>query len=277
MTESTDNSKTAANGTTWAASFTTWPNLIRFCFGFFFVAFILAAATLVIFRNMPSDVRVETTEKGAIIYYKAQKPEAAILMLPAMVEWSDTGIDLHNDQSVYVTATGRVNLAVHRAVEAAQQGERPRRTWVDPDGKMTFPNRLDESRRLLLIAPRQPYGAVLAYVRSPGGADPDPKTNPRPDGIVKIGSGAEVRGEGRLWLTINDAMIGNDPKLRLAYAGGGNQDVLTEAYGRNAPTVTQEYATWDNFIKAEYWDGLFADNAGEFLIQVDFSGKHHKR
>ena len=120
-------------------------------------------------------------------------------------------------------------------------------------------------------------GGCQGYVRSQGGADPDPKTNPRPDGIFKIGSGAEVRGEGRLWLTVNDSIIGDNPKLRLAYAGGGNQDVLTEAYGKNAPTVTQEYATWDNFIKAEYWDALFADNAGEFLIQVDFSGKLHKR
>ena len=211
-----------------------------------------------------------------MIIKKANKPQSAVLMLPAMVEWLDTGIRLDDEhQAVCITASGRVNLAIHRAVEAAQKGERPRVSWVDPDGNETYPKQLDETRKALLIMPSLPYGMVLAYIR-PAGSDLPSKTNPRPPGIQRIGSQGEARGKGELWLTVNDSIIRDDPVLRKAFAGGDSQEVLDEAYGKGGRTVLQEQQRWDEFVKMGYWDALFADNAGDFLIQIDYTGKSCK-
>lgn len=258
----------------WANVTRNWEDWARFCAGFTVVVTVLFVAAFLLLKFLPAGIEVQPTSTGTgMIIKKADKPQIAVLMLPAMVEWLDTGIRLDDEhQAVCITTSGRVNLAIHRAVEAAQRGERPRVSWVDPDGNETYPKRLDETRKALLIMPSLPYGKVLAYIR-PTGADLPSKTNPRPPGIQGIGSQGEARGKGELWLTVNDSIIKDDAALRKAFAGGDSQEVLDEAYGKGARTVLQEHERWDEFVRTGYWDALFADNAGDFLIQVDYSGK----
>jgi hypothetical protein len=223
-----------------------------------------------------ADVEISFNEKGATIITRGSQVRKAIVLLPANKPWLNTGIDVVKGQKVTLTASGSVNLAIHRLVNSAQTHERPRLGWLGPDGApQPYPDDLDNARNPYLIAPNLNYGTVLACV-APEVAELRPGiTNPRPPGVRLIGRGGSFTAEsdGKLWIVVNDVIL--NEKSENAYVA--KQGVLDKVYGtdevtgRSKVTEEQKKKEWDTIKGVEYYDAFFDDNAGEFLIQIDFT------
>jgi hypothetical protein len=232
-----------------------------------FIALLVALYAAVFNR---ADVEISFNEKGATVITRGNKVRKAIVLLPASKPWLNTGLDVAKGQKVTVTASGSVNLAIHRLVEAAQAHKRPRLGWLGPEGgKHPYPNDLENARSRYLIAPDpNNYGTVLACVVPD--AEPAPgKENPRPKGVQPIGRNGSLTAEagGKLWLVVNDVMLNDES--RDAYVA--DQNILDGVYGPGKVTVEQKDEEWKEIKKRRYYDASFDDNAGDFLIQIDFT------
>jgi hypothetical protein len=217
-----------------------------------------------------TDVEINFNKEGTVVVTRGNEVMRAIILLPANRPWLNTGLEVKKGQKMTITASGSVNLAVHRLVEAANDHKRPRLGWLGPDGG-THPYKtdLDNARSKYLIAPDpNNYGALLACIVPLG--DPDPgKENPRPKGIKRVGSRGSITAEstGTLWLVVNDVML--TEQSRDAYVAP--QNILDEVYGPGKVTVDQKVKEWEAILKGRYFTAFFDDNIGEFLIHVDFT------
>lgn len=231
-------------------------------------AALLVALYAVAFHR--ADVEISFNREGATVITRGSQVRKAIVLLPANKPWLNTGLDVAKGQKVSLTASGSVNLAIHRLVEAAQQHRRPRLGWLGPEGgKHPYPNDLENARSKYLITPDpNNYGTVLACVVPYN--DPAPgKENPRPKGVQPVGSSGSLTAEadGKLWLVVNDVILSDES--RDAYVA--DQKILDAVYGEGKVTVEQKDAEWGEIKSRRYYDAFFDDNAGEFLIQIDFT------
>jgi hypothetical protein len=181
----------------------------------------------------------------------------------------NTGIQIKPNQTVKITATGSVNLGIHRLVEAAYTHSYPRWNWTDPAGESgpSSSTPIDKGLKALFIAPGLKPCVLLAYVDVTGKNDLG-KYNPKPQGIEEIGRGKEITSKegGTLWLVINDAVLDDSDKSRDAYVLP--QDKLDETYGKGKVTEEKRQEEWERIKTDDYFDAFFDDNAGEFLVQV---------
>ncbi|UXE62360.1 MAG: hypothetical protein KA717_06075 [Woronichinia naegeliana WA131] len=199
----------------------------------------------------------------------SQEPQVTSLLLPANKLWLNTGIQIKPNQTVKITATGSVNLGIHRLVEAAYTHSYPRWNWTDPAGESgpSSSTPIDKGLKALFIAPGLKPCVLLAYVDVTGKNDLG-KYNPKPQGIEEIGRGKEITSKegGTLWLVINDAVLDDSDKSRDAYVLP--QDKLDETYGKGKVTEEKRQEEWERIKTDDYFDAFFDDNAGEFLVQV---------
>jgi hypothetical protein len=230
------------------------------------LALLVAGYAVVVNR---ADIDITFNKEGATLVTRGSKIQKAIILLPASKIWLNTGLQFSSGQSATITASGAVNLSIHRLVEAAQDHKRPRLGWLGPEGgSHPYPTDLDNARSKYLILPDPAnYGTVLACIvpeneRSPG------KEYPRPNGVIQIGKCGNIKAKvnGTLWLTVNDVVL--DDKSRDAYVPP--QSVLDEAY-RKKVTVAQKAMEWKDIQNRRYFEAFFDDNIGEFLIQVDLT------
>jgi hypothetical protein len=196
-----------------------------------------------------------------------KEPQITSLLLPANKLWLNTGIQIKPGQSVKITATGSVNLGIHRLIEAANTHSNPRWNWTDPAGnyESSRPTPIDKAVKALFIAPGLKPGVLLAYVTDKNYLS---KYNPKPQGIQEIGKDGEISSQkgGTLWLVINDAVLDDSNKSRDAYVLP--QDKLDETYGRGKVTEKQRKDELERIQTENYFEAFFDDNAGEFLVQV---------
>ncbi|HWZ43071.1 MAG TPA: hypothetical protein VNW97_06325 [Candidatus Saccharimonadales bacterium] len=260
----------------WSDIVTQWGHLARFCIAVFFVTALVVGSVAVIVGGFPGDLKIKAGET-ALVFYKDGREQAATLLLPATEEWLDTHINITSDRQITIGASGHINIAVHHAIEWAQHKDQELTVglWAGPIGLPQYFRPVDDCRRPLLIAPDQPYGAVLGYVRSQGSPPPTP-ANPRPAGVFYIGDQKVLNNPkdgkmlaGELFLTINDAIVTSDPKAEEAYVCSGNALALKQSYKQKA-TVQTKRSEWKSLVKRKFWDALFQDNAGEFLIRIAF-------
>lgn len=238
-----------------------------------FIALLVALYALVFHR---AEVEISFNEKGTTIITRGNQVSKAIVLLPANKPWLNTGIDVAQGQHVTVTASGSVNLAIHRLVESAHAHKRPRFGWLGPEGAQhPYQTALDNARSKYLIAPNpNNYGTVLACI-VPERAPTPGIEHPRPTGIMMIGRGGSFTAEadGKLWLVVNDVILNEESQD--AYVA--RQEVLDAVYGKDPVTgksrvtVEQKQAEWESIKNDRYFGAFFDDNAGEFLIQVDFT------
>jgi hypothetical protein len=205
------------------------------------------------------------------------------VIVPANQLWVDTGIVLKPGETIKLSASGQINLAVHRLVEAANEDRVPWYGWVGPEGKElpkaenppTIYIRRQEAQ--LLIHPESKPGCLLMYLGSEGQPPPD-KRDPRPKDIMAIGRGPkQYRNESKqnqqIYLTVNEKLLANTDKAREAYVG--TQAEIDATYGLNSDgtprfTLEQLEKRYKYVIDNAYWDVWFDDNIGEFLVKVEF-------
>ncbi len=202
-----------------------------------------------------------------------QSTQVTSLLLPANKLWLNTGIQIKPGQTVKITATGSVNLGIHRLVEAAYTHSRPRLNWTDPEGDTgsSRPKPVDDGVKALFIKPGLNPGVLLAYVDVTGKDNLDKYNAKSPEiekEIEKIGKVGEISSKqgGTLWLVINDAVLDKNDESRDAYVMP--QDKLDETYGKGKVTEKQRKDQWERIKRDHYFDAFFDDNAGEFLVQV---------
>jgi hypothetical protein len=185
------------------------------------------------------------------------------VLLPANKLWLNTGLQIKPGQEVKITATGSINLAIHRLVEAAHTHKYPRWGWMEPEGGQPLnPAHQDLRIKQYLISPDNNYGVLLACITT----DDLGKSNPKPKNVSVIGRNASIKSEkrGKLWLVVNDAVLNKDAKN--AYVQP--QKDLDATYGVGKVTVKQREEEWKRIVDDGYFDAYFDDNAGAFLVQL---------
>lgn len=256
--------------------FDSWAHLLRFCIATLFIFGLIIILAWVIISNVGSEQRLSIAfnPEGSTIISINKQPSKALVLLSAGQLWLNTGLKLKPGQRIRVTTSGRINLAIHRLVEAAVEDVRPRHGWVGPEGdQLKNEKPVDRLRKKLRIEPRVGYGCLLAYIKPEGEPDPG-KDNPKPSGIQVIGSNSELtyrdnqEREGTLFLTVNEAVIQDDQESEQAYVT--TQEALDETYGPGKIKVETLRRQWCNLVKDNYWDVWTDDNVGAFLVQISY-------
>lgn len=203
-------------------------------------------------------------------YVSSLKPTQVLVSASRL--WVDAKIELKPGETIRITATGLVNLAMHRVVSAANEDKRPSLPWSPPEGiELPRDRPLYLRRQDLLVDRSAPYGALLACCVKPGETNPG-KFKPTPDGVQLVGDHLvytypkEATGPGRLFFTINDTVLKRDERYRKAFAG--TQAEIDSTYGAGKYTVADLEARWESLMDQEYWDIWFDDNTGFFLVEV---------
>jgi hypothetical protein len=264
----------------WARIFWERSPYARLLFGIFFLFFmVILLVKCLVFILKPE--RLSFNEKeGTIEISGIGQPARGLFLLPASSLWVNTGIHVRHGQTLHVKASGQVNLAVHRLVETARERGPVHHGWVGPDGESAA-SPIYESRTKLLIDPNAKIGSVVGYVQADT-KDAPGHNNPRPDGLVALGSEGEITGNGTLWLTVNDYIVVKSDEMRNAYAGttemitASQYSIEVEWVGpggtkyqiSKTPTVDELKSRWDDYVNGGNYAIFFQDNVGDFLVEV---------
>jgi hypothetical protein len=256
--------------------FTNYADLCRFCLAVVFTLSLLVFAfwLVVSFIGPSQKFSIAFNKEGATIISVNNEPSKALVLVSASQLWTNTGLNLKPNQSISIGATGRVNLAIHRLIDAADKDVRPRHGWVGPDGdQLKNEKPLDRIRKPLRIEQRVGFGCLLAYIKPEGEPDAG-KENPIPTGIQVIGRNGNLtyldpKGRvGTLFLTVNEAVLKDDAEHQAGYIG--TQEILDETFGPKKITVDMQKTRWKQIVKDNYWEVWFDDNVGEFLVQISY-------
>src|SRR5882672_9985218 len=121
------------------------------------IAFIIATLTvafvavyMIVFKG--DSLQIEYNEHGATVLMRGNDPEKAMILLSASQLWMDTGVNIKPERILRFSASGQVNLAMHRQNQYSMIHERPRITWCGPDGIPldTNQNEVDAARHQLM-------------------------------------------------------------------------------------------------------------------------------
>lgn len=198
---------------------------------------------------------VYQTPAGGIIYRTGQD-ETLSYLLSASAPWGSTGFKVKKGEFLQIRASGKVDLAVHRLIEAAISDQRPLHAWVGPDG-MSDLNKLllrkqDVWRQKWLLVPDKPYGALIVGI-SPDNYPPSDRHN------IWI-AGSEWNGQtpesGVLWFAVNDVLLTPDSKDAYEIPFEHKEE------GYDVPRK------FDDIAKDQYWNVFFDDNIGSFMVTV---------
>lgn len=240
----------------------------RFCgvLAIFLLAAVIALFVLLFHQSKTkSDLKIDFTNTGATVIINNNRTIAAQFLLPSTSRWTDTEIRLKPNSTVKITASGKINLAAHRAIEAAHQDTRPPLDWCSPKGH-TFrvPRKKDLDRINFLIRPDAPMGVIVGCFIKNGEAEPSLQ-NPRPTGsfIIKEQTEIKVPNEATtLWLIINDVLLNPREKEKSKAAYFGPLEDLT------SEERADKEKKWEYILANNYWDIWFDDNMGHYLIQI---------
>jgi hypothetical protein len=245
---------------------------------------VITAMTLIAlygFFILNKTIEIVFRDDGATVLLRGSEPKSVVVLLPASRLWLDSGIELKPGQKVNVSASGAINLSVHRLTEAAQNTIPPKHGWTTPSGVKDRDDLrcIDQIRESLLIEPRASYGSLLAYIKPANAAEPNVK-NPIPPNIQVINSPSSQLGysnpdglKGRLYFTVNDIVLKNDAKYKQAFIS--DPACLDRSYGKDSNgksrfTVAQMEQKWDRVTTENYWNIWFDDNIGEFLVKISY-------
>jgi hypothetical protein len=198
---------------------------------------------------------VYQTPGGGIIY-RTRQDETLSFLLAASAPWSSTNFEVKKGDILRIRASGRVNLAIHHLIEAANSDQRALHAWVGPDG-MSDLNRLllkkkDIWRERYLLVPGKPDGALIVGVSSNNLPPSDSKN------IWYAGSewDGQAPESGFLWFAVNDVLLTQDSK---------------DAYEVPPEHKEPEYLVprkFEDIAKDQYWNIWFDDNVGSFMVTV---------
>lgn len=262
-------SQQSSNSSNILSGFDSSAHLLRFCLGLAVIglfAFVLIISTVKAIKT-ESGISIEARANAIVLTIDPSKSErTGIALIPANQLWVDTGIILNADEEAHITATGSVNLSIHRTIEAAIKDKKTRLSWVGPDGGEQEPKfAIDNLRLPLRLMEKAGYGCLLGYIKPVAEPMPD-KDNPKPSGIFKIGKNLEhISGSGSICLTVNDIVLKDDEASKRIYIA--DPSIINEAYD-DQETVKTLTDKWNKIIEQKYFDIWYDDNAGSFLVQI---------
>lgn len=197
--------------------------------------------------------------------------------------WVNTGIELRTGDRVRVRASGRISLAFHHIVEAANGDTVPSHPWIGPEGldpKSKYPLRnlrkVDDYRARGLLMPDASWGCLLGQISATG-----PTTRPsEPEKVIKVGKDLTlgIEQKGSLYLTVNeiwlDASMIDIYAPPLADSGDDYYDgevtpgnPTTKPNGRTVRSMRDRFQKL--IVDKYYWGVWYDDNAGSFAVVVE--------
>lgn len=228
------------------------------------------------------DVKVTFPQPGTTLVNVDGKPDKATRLLAASDLWANTGLILEPKQSVLITASGRVNLAIHRLVKAANDDTRPTHGWYSPDGTTSSDQIVRTSYRAdLRIEPKASDGVLLAALVAAGKPVPG-ALMPRPDQLFVVGSHLTLINESleprTIWLVVNDAVLNDSDLAKQAYlsvSSLADPKIRARPRGYNRkeqddPESWTPLEHWEHVVAKQYWGLWYDDNIGFYHVQFDF-------
>ncbi len=244
---------------------------------FIVIILIVLAGFILIFLNLYQPEKIKIGD--STLTFTAEK-DVAQTVLPSNVVWLDTEIKIKPNQSVNVKADGRIHLAVHYIVEAAQKDFVVKYPWSDPDGEGPSINTIeqlpgDASRNGQKLCPSAKFGQLLAYV----GPEVLNKDNPWPrDGKIQVlGREAVIENntdtKQKIWLAVNDIILRDDDFSEQAYLLNEDSCDLAKRYKSKSDcdleAVIEAKKHWKQIKDNKYWNIWFDDNIGSYVIKFD--------
>lgn len=197
---------------------------------------------------------VVVKDSGAVVLSPHRAAKTAVFQLSSNggmdSPWIDTGIPIEKGKKFTITASGRICLAFHHMRQGSYTDVPPPHPWVDPEGLRegtTFPARTlrqeEAERNKYKVAPDLSYGRLIGVV-----SDEVPNRSAETLNIGKKNNFESSRS-GRLWLTVNDIWL--------------DESVIKGINDKN-----DEWKA--NIINNRYWNVWYDDNAGSFLVTIEF-------
>jgi hypothetical protein len=229
---------------------------------------LLVLVPVLVLNNLLA-VELKFNQEGTSVLMRGNEPSKAIVLLPANKLWLNTGLAVKSGQQLKISATGSINLAVHRLVAATKAHQPLEPGWMDPNGNQgTSSRNIDEQRKKYLIDPNSEYGVLIAGIVHQGKPDLG-KDNPKADEIYVVGKWNSFRSKegGTLWLVVNDAVLNENAGEIYV----GSQKLLDQSYPPpGSVTVEKKRQEWQAIKERRYFQAYFDDNVGDFLVQIEF-------
>jgi hypothetical protein len=198
---------------------------------------------------------VQPSGGGTII--RVGKKETLSFLLSASAVWdSPKEFKVKEGEMLNITASGKVNLAIHHLVAAANNDTEPAIIWNDPEGipndKIEKPEHKYHKYRMkgLIVPEKCQYGSLVAVITKDDKTLPTKNDNPW---CVGIKWNEKAPKSGVIWFAVNDVLL--DENSKEIY------EVPIESY--------KPPRKWADIEKEKYWDLFFDDNIGEFMITVN--------
>ena len=261
------------------AILSSYARLVRAIIFFFFLVLIIGALVMLIISSLfqGGDLSVEMNKEGRILYKyshfrKSEDKSYTTFMLPSNELWYDTGIDLDADQQIKIVISGRIHLAVHKLVDAADKDEKSAVNWNGPEGSVwgNLGENIEQlkSKKSLLVSQGDIIGNTLLYlcpINNIGNFRQDFVKNRKAyigKFPVVINNQQYINNTGnkvRLFLTVNDILL----------------DFSKDGLDRSKIAYTRLHRphNFDEIWKANFYDVWFADNVGCFLVNAEITQK----
>lgn len=212
--------------------------LLLFMFGFSALFFKLLIA---------NEVKITQRPEGAWVFSLGKKDKTIHYELNPSSMWANTGYKINKGQILKINASGRINLAGHRLMDAAKADSLPMFPWSGPEGivnEKIINDPIIAKRRDCLLLPDAPIGALIAGI-----SDRSFSYNSE---MWEIGTDWEgISPEtGYLWFAVNDSRLNEN--ARSCYYADQNRAL-----------------NWEYIIKNKYWNLWFDDNIGSLQINIE--------
>jgi hypothetical protein len=199
--------------------------------------------------------QVVVKDSGAVVLSPSRAKKTAVFQLSSNggidTPWIDTEIPIEEGKKFTITASGRVCLAFHHMRQGEYTDAPPPHPWVGPEGLVedkTLPPRTlrqeDSDRAKYKVHKELGYGRLIGVISN---EVPDKSAE-----IIDVGkklTNYESHRSGRLWLTVNDIWL--------------DRSIVN--------SITDKTDEWKaDIIRKNYWNVWYDDNAGSFLVTIEF-------
>ena len=174
--------------------------------------------------------------------------------------WVNTNISVNEGDSVIINASGRINLAIHHIIHAAETDSVPILPWNGPNGLgiKSYPNRqyriIDTKLTKDLLDTSLNHGRLIGIL-----SKKEPPIHSK--NIFDIGENRAFQiknSSGYIWLSINEIWLTPNSK-----------DTYSRHDGYDERTKQEKALFFDKYIKDKrYWNIWYDDNCGSFLVSI---------
>ena len=228
--------------------------------------FIIGIIEFTFYKLKSTDYNIEFNHNGAVLIQRNNDLKKAQYLLQASSRWTNTGIKIQNGQKIRLIVYGKIStsgVGLFNSLENVQRISEFHK-WIDIEGKEIQKN---HPVNKFLIEPKANIGNIIGFIETAQDIPPG-VNNLRPKGLFVINEKIKEitnikEQDGTLWFTINDIYFDSNDTLSSKKA----------FFGRSSNRSIEEQQnlenSWTYIEKNGYWDILFEDNVGEYLINIE--------